>query len=260
MDIFKALNENSNYSGARAAADSRRLGARQHRSSASRRSRRDGRRRRGRLRQAVDLLAALLALSAPSARCAARPASATSSPSTPGATRGPRRGARARPAATDPQRFGKNAYTGLFQFAPVKEYVRAARRQVHVVEMGCGTGAGAHHVCKHVLPNCTYEAVDMQLPAIQTCRRKFVPRARRPPGRHPRRRHPGSPSKTALADFVAVCETHVTEYAGRVTDEDEALLPNRPSPPEARRVPGLGQRHPRQHLAAVLRLPRRRSA
>ena len=39
---------------------------------------------------------------------------------------------------------------------------------------GCGTGAGAHHVCSNVWKNCTYEAVDMQQAAIRTCHRKFV--------------------------------------------------------------------------------------
>src|SRR5262245_46711717 len=72
---------------------------------------------------------------------------------------------------TDPERFGKNAYTGLFQFEPVKAHIRERSGRVHVVEMGCGTGAGAHHVCQNVLPGCTYEAVDMQLAAIRTCLR-----------------------------------------------------------------------------------------
>ena len=77
--------------------------------------------------------------------------------------------------AADPQRFGKNAYSGLYRFDAVKEYVRARNGRVHVLEMGCGTGAGAHHVSGKVLPDCTYEAVDMQQAAIHTCKRKFVP-------------------------------------------------------------------------------------
>ena len=62
----------------------------------------------------------------------------------------------------DPQLYGRNAYTGLYQFPEVKEYVAARDGRVHIVELGCGTGAGAHHVCKNVLPKATYEAVDMQ--------------------------------------------------------------------------------------------------
>jgi ubiquinone/menaquinone biosynthesis C-methylase UbiE len=124
---------------------------------------------------------------------------------------------------TDPQRFGKNAYTGLFAADAVREYVKARKGRVHVVEMGCGTGAGAHHVCKNVLPDCTYEAIDMQAAAIQTCKRKFVPEL-------------GGRLKATCADctqlsiedgsadLVAICETHVTEQTGKVTPEDKAFF------------------------------------
>jgi SAM-dependent methyltransferase len=89
--------------------------------------------------------------------------------------------------------------------------------------MGCGTGAGANLACSEVLPNCTYEAVDMQRAAIETCKRKFVPR------------HHGrlvatwaDATKMAIkegsADFVAVNETHVTEQPGRATEEDKVFF------------------------------------
>jgi ubiquinone/menaquinone biosynthesis C-methylase UbiE len=124
---------------------------------------------------------------------------------------------------TDPQRFGKNAYTGLFAFDAVKDYVRERKGQVHVVEMGCGTGGGAHHVCKQVLPECTYHAIDMQQAAIQTCKRKFVPEL---DGRL--NATCGDATKVSIeeesADFVVICETHVTEYAGRVSAEDEKFF------------------------------------
>jgi SAM-dependent methyltransferase len=124
---------------------------------------------------------------------------------------------------TDPERYGKNAYTGLYQFAAVQEYLRQRDGRVHVVEMGCGTGAGANLACSEVLPNCTYEAVDMQRAAIETCKRKFVPR------------HHGrlvatwaDATKMAIkegsADFVAVNETHVTEQPGRATEEDKVFF------------------------------------
>ena len=125
--------------------------------------------------------------------------------------------------STDPQRFGKNAYTGLFEFAQVKDYVAARDGRVHVVEMGCGTGAGAHHVCEHVLPKCTYEAFDMQRAAIETCKRKFVPRLG---GRLVATRADCTQLavKDQAADIVAVCETHVTEHAGQATDEDQRFF------------------------------------
>ncbi|MGD0676783.1 MAG: class I SAM-dependent methyltransferase [Polyangiaceae bacterium] len=124
---------------------------------------------------------------------------------------------------TEPQRFGKNAYTGLFHFKAVQEYLQARAGKVHVVEMGCGTGAGAHHVSKTLLPNCTYEAVDMQQAAIETCRRKFVPLLG---GRLKATRADCTdlPIDDGVADFVAVCETHVTEKAGRLTDEDQKFF------------------------------------
>ncbi len=123
----------------------------------------------------------------------------------------------------DPQRFGKNAYTGLFHFEPVQEYVSERKGAVHVVEMGCGTGAGAHHVCKNVLPECTYEAVDMQQAAIQTCKQKFVPELDH---RLVATRADCTEVSIAdgVADLVAVCETHVTENPGRASEEDRRFF------------------------------------
>jgi SAM-dependent methyltransferase len=126
-------------------------------------------------------------------------------------------------AESDPQRFGKFAYSGLFAFSEVKEYAAAHKGKLHVVEMGSGTGAGADHVCEVVLPGCTYTAVDMQRAAFETCKRKFVPRHN---GRL--RAVHGDITEVDLerssADFVAICETHVTEHAGEVTPEDQAVF------------------------------------
>ncbi len=123
----------------------------------------------------------------------------------------------------DPQRFGRNAYTGLYHFDAVKKYVAERDGQVHIVEMGCGTGAGAHQVCSNVLKSCTYEAVDMQQAAIRTCERKYVPEL---PGRLQATcsdaTHLARPRE--FADFVAVNETHVTELTGVVTEEDERFF------------------------------------
>lgn len=126
-------------------------------------------------------------------------------------------------SATDPQRYGKNAYAGLYQFEQVKKYLDERKGKVHVVEMGCGTGAGAHLVCSKVLPNCTYEAVDMQHAAIQTCKRKFVPELK---GRLVATCSDATKltTKDGVADFVAVNETHVTEMPGKATDEDRRFF------------------------------------
>jgi ubiquinone/menaquinone biosynthesis C-methylase UbiE len=126
-------------------------------------------------------------------------------------------------AATDPERFGKNAYTGLFHFKSVKDYLELHDGRVHVVEMGCGTGAGACHLMKNVLPSCTYEAVDMQEAAIRTSHRKFVPLL---DGRLKATRSDTTNLSMAdgVAEVVLVCETHVTEMAGRVTEEDQKFF------------------------------------
>jgi len=124
---------------------------------------------------------------------------------------------------TDPERFGKNAYTGLFQFKAVRDYLKEHDGRVHIVEMGCGTGAGAHHLMKNVLPNCTYEAFDMQEAAIKTSNRKFVPQL---DGRLKATR--SDTTKLTLADGVAnlivVCETHVTEMPDQLTEEDQKFF------------------------------------
>jgi ubiquinone/menaquinone biosynthesis C-methylase UbiE len=123
----------------------------------------------------------------------------------------------------DPQIFGQNAYTGLYQFDALKQYIAERDGRVHIVELGCGTGAGAHHVCKHILKNCTYECVDMQNAAIQTARRKFVPTlGGRLKATHADCTNLSNPDHSA--DIIAVCETHVTEVGGQVTAEDEKFF------------------------------------
>jgi precorrin-6B methylase 2 len=123
----------------------------------------------------------------------------------------------------EPQRFGKNAYTGLFHFDAAKKYIKERKGRVHVVEMGCGTGAGASEICHNVLPEATYAAYDMQAAAIATCNRKFVPSLN---GRLVATA--GDCTKMSLqpesADFVVINETHVTEHAGVVTEHDEEFF------------------------------------
>jgi len=123
----------------------------------------------------------------------------------------------------DPQRFGKNAYTGLYHSPKVQEFIASKDGRVHIIEMGCGTGAGANQVTRNVLPNCTYEAVDMQQAGVETCRRKFVPRLN---GRlrATRANCTNLPMRDAVADIVAINETHVTEKGGVATAEDQAFF------------------------------------
>jgi ubiquinone/menaquinone biosynthesis C-methylase UbiE len=122
-------------------------------------------------------------------------------------------------AATDPQVMGRNAYAGLYHFERAQAYIKARAGKVHIVEMGCGTGAGAHQTCSMILPDCTYEAVDMQQAGINSCNRKFVPHLN---GRL--KATCGDATTLSIpdgaADFVAVNETHVTEMPGCATEED----------------------------------------
>jgi SAM-dependent methyltransferase len=123
----------------------------------------------------------------------------------------------------DPQRFGRNAYTGLYHFAQIKKLVADRKGLVHVVEMGCGTGAGADHTCESTLPRCTYEAVDMQYAGVTTCRKRFVPKHR---GRLVATRADATnlPIADEVADIVAVCETHVTDQGEVMTEEDRKFF------------------------------------
>ena len=125
--------------------------------------------------------------------------------------------------ASDPQRFGKNAYAGLFQANALHRFIGERKGQVHVVEMGCGTGAGAHLICSEILKSCTYEAVDMQSAAIATCNRKFTPKLG---GRLKATCANATelPIPDATADIVVVNETHVTEEKGIVTPEDRKFF------------------------------------
>merc|ERR1719230_516400 len=63
----------------------------------------------------------------------------------------------------DPQRHGKAAYRGLVEFQVVTDSPR-------IVEIGCGTGAGANLITRELLPKANYLAIDMQLAAVRRCK------------------------------------------------------------------------------------------
>ena len=91
----------------------------------------------------------------------------------------------------DPQRFGKAAYAGLAQTPAVAAYIKAkhAKRGLNggagnspfgaplgsgltILEVGSGTGAGAHLIAGELLPGARYYALDMQAQATATCNRR----------------------------------------------------------------------------------------
>src|SRR6266545_3516743 len=146
--------------------------------------------------------------------------------------------------STDPQRFGKNAYTGLFEFAPVKEYVRKHDGRVHVLEMGCGTGAGAHvRSRRHATCRNPHVYADVRAATGGAFGRKT--RRLRADVRPGRRRRP----RRRLRD--ARYRDSRPRDRGR-----RAVLSSGASCLEERGVHSLGKRHPGQHVAALLRLSR----
>jgi SAM-dependent methyltransferase len=72
---------------------------------------------------------------------------------------------------TEPQRHGKEAYAGLVSFPEVKEYLKEVTDKPTIVEIGCGTGAGANEITRNILKKAKYLAIDMQFAAIQTCKK-----------------------------------------------------------------------------------------
>jgi len=73
---------------------------------------------------------------------------------------------------TEPQRHGKAAYAGLVNFDVVKKYLKEVTDAPKIVEIGCGTGAGANLITREILKKADYLAIDMQLAAISKCRER----------------------------------------------------------------------------------------
>ena len=70
----------------------------------------------------------------------------------------------------DPQRHGKAAYAALATQPPALQYKEALGGEpLRIVEIGCGTGAGANLITREVHPTAKYLALDMQQAAINTC-------------------------------------------------------------------------------------------
>merc|ERR1712086_344894 len=72
----------------------------------------------------------------------------------------------------DPQRHGKAAYSGLVHLPAVKTYLAEVTNSPKIVEIGCGTGAGANLITREILKDAEYLALDMQMAAIKTCKKK----------------------------------------------------------------------------------------
>ncbi len=120
---------------------------------------------------------------------------------------------------SEPQRHGKAAYAGLVNFPAVKEYLTKVTREPKIVEIGCGTGAGANLITQ-LLPGATYTALDMQKAAVQTCERIHMvgnPRLKCVHGNGRR-----VPVPDGSQDIVVISETHIADVS--LDEESKAIL------------------------------------
>jgi len=118
------------------------------------------------------------------------------------------------PEKEEPQRHGKAAYQGLVEFPDVKEYLKA-NPNPQIVEIGCGTGAGANHISA-LIPGSTYTAFDMQQAAIDTCNKlhaQYNPRLKCTlvPGGVGGSSGGKAPVPDKSVDIVVISETHIAE-------------------------------------------------
>jgi len=113
-----------------------------------------------------------------------------------------------------PERHGRAAYRGLIEFPEVKDYLKATPNP-QLVEIGCGTGAGANHVSQ-LIDGCKYLALDMQQMAIDTCNvlhAKNNPKltCQLVPGGVGGSQNRTAPLPDGSADIVVISETHIAE-------------------------------------------------
>merc|ERR1711957_794027 len=59
----------------------------------------------------------------------------------------------------DPQRHGKAAYSGLVHLPAVKTYLAEVTNSPKIVEIGCGTGAGANLIAREILKDGSIDLV-----------------------------------------------------------------------------------------------------
>jgi len=124
----------------------------------------------------------------------------------------------------DPQRHGKTSYSYFSKSAEVQQQLTKADGKVQIVEIGCGTGAGASHLSQNVFPNSKYMAIDMQKAAIDTCNRLHasdrlecvhIPQGVGNAGG-------AVPLADSSADFVIILETHIAEQS--IGPEEKAIF------------------------------------
>ena len=92
----------------------------------------------------------------------------------------------------------------------VMEYLATLKEPAKILEVGCGTGAGANEITK-VHPTAQVTALDMQKAAIETCNKLHAAGNSRLECVHGNGMDTGFPSNTY--DLIVVSETHIAAVA-----------------------------------------------
>jgi len=120
----------------------------------------------------------------------------------------------------EPQRHGKAAYNKLVSsFDAIQELMELRpNNSISFLEIGCGTGAGAHLVSSEVWPNLkVYNALDMQAGAIRKCKAWANPKLNCV---HSNGQTLPFPDNSQ--DVIVISETHIAEMS--IGDEEKAIF------------------------------------
>nr|QFG74939.1 MAG: methyltransferase domain protein [Megaviridae environmental sample] len=116
----------------------------------------------------------------------------------------------------EPQFAGMTAYSNYFKYPELASYME--NNKPTIVELGCGTGAGAYHICNNY--DCKYIAIDMQKAAIETLNK--IHKHDNLEGRWKNAQKTEIESNSV--DIVIINETHISEMVGVMTDEDKKVF------------------------------------
>jgi len=135
----------------------------------------------------------------------------------------------------DPERHGKNAYRNLVtQPAALAYKEKLGDKPLQIVEIGCGTAAGANLITREVHPTAKYLALDMQQAAINTCNDRHATPDNPgltcklvPEGVGGISKKDGSVNKVpgvadSSVDFVVISETHIADI--RIGDMEKGIF------------------------------------
>ena len=131
-------------------------------------------------------------------------------------------------AENDPERFGKTAYKSLVLFDEIQNLISSkvsSNKKLRILEVGCGTGAGANLISSELVQenptlDITYTALDMQLAAINLCKKLHA--VNNPNLNCVQGNGMNLPFDDNTFDIVIVSETHIAEID--VDEESKIIL------------------------------------